>query len=67
MMTPKHCDSFISNIINDVRGRQEMAYKVMKTLYTTEKDKVQINSINKQRWKTHYTILWYYDNAEEHR
>lgn len=51
-------DRFISNVEDDIHGRQEFAYKMMKHLNKTEKDDAKINIINKDEWLTYYTKLW---------
>ncbi len=46
-----HADSwerFIGRIENDIYGRKTLAYKVMKTLNSNERENVQINAIEKK-------------------
>jgi len=36
-----------------------MAYKVLKHLNRTNKNNIEINNIEDQKWKNHYKNLWY--------
>ena len=63
-----HSDSweqYISNIENDVHGRQEQAYKIMKHLKTEVKAAPRLNIIGKEEWTKHYKKLWFGSNIEE--
>jgi len=39
-------------------GEQNMAYKVLKKLIWTNKDTVEINNIEDQKWLQHYKKIW---------
>jgi hypothetical protein len=43
-------DYYVSNIEDDVHGRQERAYKILKELQETEKDKIQLNPVTEEQW-----------------
>lgn len=58
-------DTFISKIENDVHGRQQMAYKIMKHLNSEEKDTAQINIITTTEWLKYYKNLWYLEELAE--
>jgi hypothetical protein len=51
-------DRFISRIEHDIFGKQNMAYKVLKHLNRTNKDTIEINNIEDQKWINHYKHLW---------
>src|SRR5215469_5511145 len=51
-------DRFISRIETDIFGEQSMAYKVLKHLNRTNKDTIEINNIQDQKWINHYKDLW---------
>src|SRR5215468_5463119 len=51
-------DRFISRIETDIFGEQSMAYKVLKHLNRTNKDIIEINNIEDQKWINHYKDLW---------
>ena len=51
-------DRFISRIETDIFGEQSMAYKVLKHLNRTNKDTIEINNIEDQKWINHYKDLW---------
>ena len=51
-------DRFISRIDTDIFGEQSMAYKVLKHLNRTNKDTMEINNIEDQKWINHYKNLW---------
>ena len=50
----KRQEQYISNIENDVHGRQEQACKIMKHLNKEEKDASRLNIIGKEEWVEHY-------------
>lgn len=58
-------DRFVSNIENDIHGRQEIAYKIMRHLNTEEKDNAELNIIKEKGWLEHYRKLWYDPEIEE--
>jgi hypothetical protein len=39
-------------------GEQSMAYKVLKHLNRTNKDTIEINNTEDQKWIEHYKSLW---------
>jgi hypothetical protein len=41
-----------------------MAYKVLKHLNRTNKDNIEINNIEDQKWIKHYTNLWYTNSPQ---
>jgi hypothetical protein len=43
-------DTHISNIEHDLHGRQETAYKIVRELNKTERDRIQLNPISKDEW-----------------
>jgi hypothetical protein len=47
-------DYYISNIEDDVHGRQDRAYKIFKELQKTEEDKIQLNPIVEKQWIRYY-------------
>lgn len=51
-------DKFISNIENDIHGRQEVAYKIMRQLLKQEKDTAHLHTRDKDTWMEHYRELW---------
>lgn len=51
-------DKFISVLENDVHGRQQCAYKVLKFLNKDEKDNAFLNVIPGKDWIEHYKDLW---------
>ena len=58
-------DRFISTIEADIHGRQNIAYKVMRSMNSEEKDRLMINNIKKEEWIEHYRRLWQTDETEE--
>ena len=63
-----HTDSweqYIYNIEDDVHGRQEKAYKIMKHLNKKETDGSRLNIIEKEEWLEDYKKLFFYSNIEE--
>lgn len=61
----EHWDKLISNIEDDVHGRQEMAYKLMKYMNKEEREMANINVIEEHKWKEHYKMLWYNEEMKE--
>lgn len=51
-------DNYISNIEYDCHGSQDIAYKILKHLNSTEKDTVKINNITEKEWLKYYETLW---------
>ena len=51
-------DRFISRIEFDIFGEQSMAYKVLKHLNRTNKDTIENNNIEDQKWIKHYKNWW---------
>ena len=51
-------DRFICRIESDISGEQNMAYRVLKHLNQTNKDTIEINNIEDQKWIQHYKNLW---------
>jgi hypothetical protein len=51
-------DRFICRIEADIFGEQSVAYKVLKHLNRTNKDTIEINNIEDQKWIKHYKNLW---------
>ena len=49
---------------HNLYGRQTMAYKVMKTLNSSEREKICINMIEETEWTNHYGKL-YFDSTIE--
>ena len=49
---------------HDLYGRQTMAYKVMKTLNSSEREKIRINMVEENEWTNQYKKL-YFDSAIE--
>ena len=45
---------FISNIGNDIHGRQNTAYTLMKHMNKNKRDAADINVIKEYQWKKHY-------------
>jgi hypothetical protein len=41
-----------------------MAYKVLKHLNRTNKDTIEINNIEDQKWIKHYKNLWYTNSPQ---
>ena len=58
-------DKFITNIENDLHGRQTVAYKLMKHLKQKEKDTANIKTINNSQWLQYYKTLWTSMNGNE--
>lgn len=58
-------EKFISEIEDDIHGRQDFAYKVIKQLNKTEKDVARLNIIGKDRWIKHYKELWLEETESE--
>ncbi|XP_039280839.1 uncharacterized protein LOC111056792 [Nilaparvata lugens] len=52
-------DRFISGIEDDLHGRQEVAYKLIKHLNSDVKEMAKIENIGKEEWIQHYKDLWY--------
>jgi hypothetical protein len=50
-------DRFTNRIESDIFGDENMAYKVLKHLNRTNKDKIEIN-IEDQKWIKYYKNLW---------
>ena len=50
-------DRFISGIETDIFGEKSMAYKVLKHLNRTNKDTIEINNTEDQKWTKHYKNL----------
>ena len=48
----------MSTIEQDCHGTQDVAYKMMRHLNSTERDTVKINNISEENWITHYNKLW---------
>jgi hypothetical protein len=51
-------DRFICRIEADIFGEQSMAYKVLKHLNRANKDTIEINNIEDQKWIENYKSLW---------
>jgi len=51
-------DRFICRIVADIFGEQSMAYKVLKHLNRTNKDTIEINNVEDQKWIEHCESLW---------
>lgn len=51
-------DKYISEIENDIHGRQNCAYKIMKHLNKEERDTLNINPIEEQKWLNYFKELW---------
>jgi hypothetical protein len=51
-------DTYISNIEYDVHKRQETAYKILRELNKTERDKIQLNPVSKEECSRHFKDLW---------
>jgi hypothetical protein len=49
-------EKFISTIEHDVHGRQQIAYKVIKSLNSTQRDTAQINNIKTEQWTKNYGV-----------
>ena len=47
-------DRFICGMEADILDKQRMAYKVLKHLNRTNKDSIEINNIEVQKWIEHY-------------
>ncbi len=56
-------DNFISQIEQDVHGRQNFAYKVLKNFNRSEKDDARIDVIENTEWINHYKKLRYQENT----
>jgi hypothetical protein len=59
-------DYSVSNIEDAVHGRQERAYKILKELQKTEKDKIQLNPIREKQWIRYYKELWATEENNEY-
>jgi hypothetical protein len=51
-------DRFICRIEAGIFGEHSMAYKVLTHLSRTNKDSIEINNIEDQKWIEHYRSLW---------
>jgi hypothetical protein len=51
-------DRFISRIETDIFGKQNVACKVLKHLNRTDRDTIEINTIEDQKWMEHCKDLW---------
>ncbi len=56
-------DNFISQIEQDVHGRQNFTYKFLKNFNRSEKDDARIDVIEDTEWINHYKNLWYQENT----
>jgi len=56
-------EKFISQVENDLHGRQTFAYKAIKQMNKTEKDTAHLEVIDEQKWIQHYEKLWYNPNS----
>lgn len=52
-------EAFISKVENDLHGRQEFAYKFLKSMGKTQKESVKIDCVSKTEWVEHYRNLWF--------
>jgi hypothetical protein len=50
-------EKFISITEHDVHGRQQIAYKVIKSLNSAQRDTAQINNIKIEQWTKNYKEL----------
>ena len=51
-------DRFMCRRESDISGEQNMAYRVLKHLSQTNKDKIEINNIEDKKWIQHYKNMW---------
>jgi endonuclease/exonuclease/phosphatase family metal-dependent hydrolase len=58
-------EAFIRKVEEDLHGRQQVAYKIMKHLNKTEKDTARLNVVSKDRWIQHYKDLWFDGNFQD--
>jgi hypothetical protein len=52
-------DRFICRIETDTFGEQNIAYEVLKHLYGTGRDTIEINTVEDQKRIEHYKNLWF--------
>ena len=54
-----------SAIENGVHGHQMIAYKLLRYLNSTERDRAQLNTITENQWIEHCTKLWFVTTEED--
>lgn len=58
-------DKFVSDIEDDVHGRQQIAFKLIRKLNNDKREAANITVIDKDEWVKHYTQLWYTKEGEQ--